>query len=474
MTLIMISIVKKYSLIILSVGLVFFSACSKKEPVIQTQSAATVTNFVVPLTDSVSLNKDALLTSDTTFAKSDTCLKPKKIKVLIFSSTGGAGHIIASQAMTDDLKDFCEVTTVNAISDILGPLDHVGWVTRGRWNGEKLYNSLLTKGWIRTTNFMSRYLAPGMVMSRVHKIEQLMAAYLEKEKPDVLISVIPFINYPASNVATRLGIPYLLVTTDNDLTNWLRGVQKIKHSNFRMTVGYDLEQTRGKALAKNIPPKNIHITGFPLKKAFQEPKDVQAIRTQWQIPQDKFVIMVSMGGNGSMTTYKYIKHLAKHSHNAHILACVGRNAELAKKLKDLKLKEPLSMSIIEFTPYIADLMAVSDVLITKPGPGMINEAMYSNLPMILDYTSACLYWEKAGIEFVLKGGFGNKNEYFRDINKTIKKYIEDKPFYNAIKKRIQDFKKTNFGDFLRAKIKELYEQRHLVAQDPFCTKQNLK
>ncbi len=43
----------------------------------------------------------------------------------------------------------------------------------------------------------------------------------------------------------------------------------------------------------------------------------------------------------------------------------------------------------------ADLMAISDVLITKPGPGSVCEALrVENVPMILDQTGSTMMGEK--------------------------------------------------------------------------------
>lgn len=387
----------------------------------------------------------------------------KKIKVLIFTSYGGAGHMIATQAMTENLEDFCDVKSAMAIDDVLGSLDYLKWITFGKLSGERLYNGLLANGWIRSTNFFAGVVGSNMTLMQIKKMEKIFTDYLLQEKPDVVISVIPFINLAVNNVTAKLGIPLLVVSTDNDIANWLCGVRRTPYKDhFKLTVGYDLEETKGKALCRKIPEQNIYVSGFPLKNVFYEPKDVPAIKKHWNIPENKFVIMISLGGNGSMATFKYVKNIVKKGHNAHILACVGRNEALAKKLEGLCITAPTTLSIIKFTPYIANLMAVSDVLITKPGPGIINEALYSNLPMIIDCTSNCLYWEKAGIKFVLNNGFGKKVSYFRDLNWMIKKFINNKPFYNGIKKRLTDYKKPVFKDFLRAKIKELYDLKPIT------------
>ena len=63
------------------------------------------------------------------------------------------------------------------------------------------------------------------------------------------------------------------------------------------------------------------------------------------------------------------------------------------------------MSLFGFTNQIAGLMAVSDVLITKPGPNSVCEGLLSRVPMILDMTHGTIYWEQLNIDFMVKHGF---------------------------------------------------------------------
>ena len=78
-----------------------------------------------------------------------------------------------------------------------------------------------------------------------------------------------------------------------------------------------------------------------------------------------------------MASYKYVAYLIKMQLPLHILVCIGRNERLRRNINKILLPEDVSLTIIGFTDRIADFMAISDVLITKPGPGSVCEALKS-------------------------------------------------------------------------------------------------
>ena len=85
------------------------------------------------------------------------------------------------------------------------------------------------------------------------------------------------------------------------------------------------------------------------------------------------MVMVFMGGAGSLASYRYVRTLAKLAMPMHILVCLGRNMRLSRNINKILLPPEVTLTIIGFTDRIADLMSISDVLITKPGPGSVCE-----------------------------------------------------------------------------------------------------
>ena len=160
---------------------------------------------------------------------------PSRKTILILSSTGGGGHIAAAntlQTLVGEEYDLKIVYPINQLRILGVP------------SCEQIYNGMLRTGWIRTMNFIVRHVAPPVFRSRQAKVEKIISSYINSFKPDLVVSLIPFINYAASEASRKKEIPFLLVTTDNDLRHWSLEMEKIKHPQMKVTIGADLPTTR--------------------------------------------------------------------------------------------------------------------------------------------------------------------------------------------------------------------------------------
>jgi processive 1,2-diacylglycerol beta-glucosyltransferase len=340
---------------------------------------------------------------------------PKKT-LLVISSKGGYGHTAAANTLQKLLDDKYNLHVIHPIDQL-----HI-W---GIPSGEQFYNMMLKNGWIRSTNFIVRHFVPGLFRSRQHKLEKIIRANIEAYQPDLVISLIPFVNYPASEAARKKEIPYLLITTDNDLRNWICGLEKLKHPHFKVTIGADLPTTRDVLRRAHIPDSAIETIGLPLRPEFIGLKDKTKIRQEFNIPFDKPAVLIMMGGAGGKCAYDYARKIANLPLNLHLIIVCGRNTSLKRNLEKLRLHEGNSITVLGFTDKVADLMAVADLIITKPGPGTINEAIAMQLPVLIDNTDISLFWERANTDMVVNFGIGQKVRSFNEIQKMLRFYLTE-------------------------------------------------
>jgi len=210
---------------------------------------------------------------------------PAMKKILVLSSHGGYGHTAAANTLIALLGKQYQFS-------IYHPIDQVR--VMGVPLRENFYNATLKHGWIRTMNFIARHIAPGLFNASRKQLEEMVGSWIDKEKPDLVISIIPFVNYPATEAARKRDIPYLLITTDNDLRNWSYRLEKLHHPNFKITIGADLPLTRGLLLKKKIPDSAIETIGLPLRLNFTVRKDEEKLREEYNIPQDKAIVLIIM------------------------------------------------------------------------------------------------------------------------------------------------------------------------------------
>ncbi len=362
-----------------------------------------------------------------------------KKKIIVFSSLGGGGHLSVSKGLCGYLGDKYDVEIVNVLKTILAPIDTLGTLTFGKVTGEDMYNFFLRCGW---TNVIRNYSYIGhSIMHHRHGVMiKLMRRFLLKEKPSLVISVIPHVNKCCLAVCQELDIPFLIITNDLDSTNYMNGLSPPYYKKFKYAIPFEYKPIRDKIESAHIPKEQIVVTGFPLRPEFFKKKKVSRIKKEFKIPAGKPVVMVFMGGAGSQASYRYVRKLAKLNIPMHIIVCLGRNERLKRNIRKIPLPEGVTITLMGYTNRIADLMAISDVLITKPGPNSVCEGLQSQVPMVLDQTSGTIFWEQLNIDFMVDNGFAESLKDYVNLEGILPKYFVDSSFTNGVKKKMRDFK----------------------------------
>lgn len=375
--------------------------------------------------------------------------EPKK-RILVFMSKGGGGHISVANALKSYLEDSYEITIVNFFEEIMSSVDTVRYLTFGKASGEDVYNFCLQNRFISLVNGFTRLGAWG-IRQKSPSIEPLIQEFVALYKPDLIISVIPVVNFIILPVAKKFNIPFLVVTNDLDTTNYINGISKMDYNKFYYTVAFNDKDIFSKFRSARIPKSQVAVTGFPLRPEFYDTnKNKLHIKKDFHIPTNRKIVMILMGGAGSFVCYRYVQTLIRLKKPMHIVACIGRDERLRDTISGLTLPSNITLSIVGFTNRISDLMSVSDVLITKAGPNSICEAMASYLPVLIDQTTGNIWWEILNVEFVKKYQIGDVVTRFKELNNKIAKFLDDSVYVGTIKNNM--FKLQSGVDF-RHRIK---------------------
>lgn len=369
-------------------------------------------------------------------------------KILILSSKGGAGHIFASKTLCSLLDKEYDVKIIYPTEALFTQFDFLRKIAKN-YTWEEIHNKLFQNGYTKIVNsYVYIYtfgITPLLKKDQQKKFEKI----FEQEKPNLIISIIPLFNRPAKNAADKFKIPYILIALDMDLSMWTIGLNKINKENFLMTIYDDFSKNHVKKDLKNIPAEKIKAIGIPTRPEFlttRTDEEKKLIRKEWDIPNNKFTVLLMMGSTGSKTLVTYTQKLAESNLPIHVLVCIGRQAVLEKKLKTIisKANPKTTFKIIPFTYKVADLMSISNLFITKGGATSFNEARSMNLPVLFDNTQTNLFWEKGTLDFAEKKQVGESIKKFRYLKKTITKYL-DKNYYQEKKNAFQKLQQINFN-----------------------------
>jgi processive 1,2-diacylglycerol beta-glucosyltransferase len=116
-----------------------------------------------------------------------------------------------------------------------------------------------------------------------------------------------------------------------------------------------------------VPRERISVTGIPIHPVFCRRKDRSACLKAQALKGDRPIVMVLSGGFGVGPIEQIFQATLMVEIPVDVVVVCGRNAELGKKIAQLQLPRRHRVKIVEYTTEIDELMAISDVVISKPG-----------------------------------------------------------------------------------------------------------
>ena len=171
------------------------------------------------------------------------------------------------------------------------------------------------------------------------------------------------------------------------------------------------EETKARLIARGAAPENIIATGIPIGAKFAAKSDALAVRKTLGLRDDLPTLLVLSGGFGMGPVGKILRELDKVTHEFQTLVVCGRNEELRRDLAAQDHTHPTR--VLGFASNMHDLMAVADLIITKPGGLTSSEALALGKPLfILDPIPG---QEAANSDFLLERGAAAKVNRVEDL-----------------------------------------------------------
>lgn len=139
------------------------------------------------------------------------------------------------------------------------------------------------------------------------------------------------------------------------------------------------DEQKQKMTVKKIPGHKIFVCGVTLKP--QLPVDVKLVKQKFNINGEK-VILVGTGSLGIGFSASELKKIAQINNTQVIIVC-GKNEQLFEQVIGLHLPNVLALGF--YTP-MAELYAIADVFVSKPGGLSVAESLQWHLPLLVSFT----------------------------------------------------------------------------------------
>ncbi len=341
--------------------------------------------------------------------------------VLLFSVSIGAGHNLAAQAVVEEiLKRYpdCRTGIVDTFKYINPILDKV---ITGSYIESLKFNPKIWGYLYEQAEEGEKFIDLKQVFSRLAsvKIEKLINEY----EPQAIICTHAF---PAGVLSMlkakgKFAVPLVGIMTDFTVHPFWIYEQIDKFVLPCDELKYQVEEF-------HIPGEKIMTTGIPLRGQFARKVDRVEARKKFGL-QDKTTILVMGGGLGLGEIENIIGTLSNSDLDLQVVSVTGKNDRLRTKLQLMNTANTLR--VLGYIDNIAEVMAASDIIITKPGGLTTAEVLAVGLPMII--VAPLPGQESRNTEFLLNSGVAVKVRKISHLVPQLKQLLSNEKRLNQIK-----------------------------------------
>jgi len=358
------------------------------------------------------------------------------MKILVIHASAGSGHLKAAEAIHNGLQQYPQHQ-----STLIDALD---------------YTSLSYKKLYRGTY--------AFLISRVPWVWGIFFAVLDIQALQTFIRLLRRI-YNSINARdlqrflTAEDFDYIICThfMPNEVAAALKRNGRIHSKIISVVTDYDVHKiwiakgidhyavasdwTRQKLIRLGLDQKRILVSGIPTDEKFSKQPDIGTLKVVLGLKADIFTILIATGSFGIGPIEQIIDSLKK---DFQILVVCGHNKSLFQRLGAKKYD---LVKVYGLVDNMHELMAVADVMVTKPGGLSISEALVSQLPLV--FFNAIPGQEMNNIKVLAHYGIG-----IADVPiKEIVNYLEDlrsskDAFLTAIKKTKELARPTAVRDII--------------------------
>lgn len=250
---------------------------------------------------------------------------------------------------------------------------------------------------------------------------------LKKRAPDVIVTNHYFTNLLAVEYKRRIDGNVVIINYNPDPT--LHSFWDKRDGIFIVNNPLALK----KAQHYKFKPENLRIV-TPCVRKCVENSDLtrEQLRSKFDLPQDKFTVVIADGGYMLGRGPRFARALVKSGLPITLCVIAGNNEKRYNEFKAIeegrsKLKVPSGMTFkaFRFLPNAYELYGAADVFLTKGGPNAVIDSIYMHTPVMINY---CPHVIEAGTVkvFVNSYGCGETSFTCKQAKKRFKLFMQDR------------------------------------------------
>ncbi|MGZ4160741.1 MAG: MGDG synthase family glycosyltransferase [Neobacillus sp.] len=341
----------------------------------------------------------------------------EKDKILILSATFGEGHKQVANAISEAV-DFSLPDVEPVILDIMH------WLHPYLYPVSNYFYKKVIKKFPQVYSYLYRKTRESSPFSdKLNALFSLgmgsMLEILERINPKVVVSTYPF----AAGIMSKLkeqgliNVPIVTIITDyTDHSYWIHPYTD------QYVVGS--EEVKDRLISLGVERYKIKCTGIPIRQKFIQTQSREILALQYGLNSNTFTVLVMGGGEGfigkGLSTFHAFESLSTPIQ--FIIIC-GRNKKLQKKLEEELRNSKHKVLLMGFCENVNELMALSDLMISKPGGVTTSEALAMELPLLI--YNPLPGQEEDNADYLVKSGLAILAENELDLIDKIHHMIHD-------------------------------------------------
>jgi len=301
-------------------------------------------------------------------------------RVLVLSASVGAGHLRAAQAVELALRQLSPDAEVRNV-DVLTLTNAAFRKVYG-----EAYLDLVNKAPHVLGYFYDLLDKPRRPRSTRDRLRLAMEKFnlkkfcelIECDEWDVVVNT-HFL--PAEIIASlrrdgKLSLPQVTVTTDFETHRlWVN----------QPTDRYTTATEEGAAYLAHwgVPAEHTRVTGIPIHPVFSEEKDRNDCLRRHGLAGDRPVVLQLAGGFGVGPIEQLYRGVLSVEVPLQVVVVAGKNVKAKEQLEAVEVPRRHRAKVMGFTTEIDELMAVADVVVSKPGGLTTSEVLARGAAMLI-------------------------------------------------------------------------------------------
>ena len=352
-------------------------------------------------------------------------------KILCLLSDIGGAHVSIARVFEENLKKDFDFPIVDLYRE----------TSAFCYGSLKLYARVL-RDFPRFYNFFYDFNDKRILWNAIYRcfIKRLMMDRTKDliltERPDAVVSLFALTSRIAADARAELGLEGklpLIVFVVDPFTIHLSWVEP-------RTDLYLVPSLDGRRFlaSRGVKQETMRIIRYPVKSVFGEKYDRVELRKKHGIDASARTVLIMGGGDGVIPADEISRVLLREDGDVQVVAVAGRNRVLFHDLEASAAKWNGRMKVHGYTDIIHELMTLADIVITKPGPSTIMEAIESELPVVL--TGFVPRQEEGNIDYVVSHELG---VYIRlkEISRVCA-YLHDENWIGRVRRNMNIMKRS--------------------------------